>query len=100
LQDRPDKNLLDFLTTIDTESYLRITLNPGRDPAPPLYIHPAPDAVVLEWPAAKTNFALQSNPEILDSTWTPVATPPVVAGEFLVVTSPISRPKQFYRLQE
>ncbi len=100
LQDRPGKNLLELLTSTDTSGYLLITLNPDEDPETPLFIHTVDDAVVLSWPASKTNFLLRSESKLIQPVWTPVGVTPVVADGYLVVTSPISGSVQFYRLED
>jgi len=55
--------------------------------------------LVLSWPSAAEGFVLETTGQLSPTTtWTPVASPPEVAGDQSVFTIPLSNRSGFYRL--
>jgi hypothetical protein len=54
--------------------------------------------VVLSWPAAATNFVLQSTTNLTGTNWYAVSDAPFIVGSEFHVTNAMLPPQQFYRL--
>jgi hypothetical protein len=57
------------------------------------------NTVALSWPAAGTNFVLDSTTSLAASAWAEVPQSPVAVGDQCVVTNSIVAPSQFVRLR-
>ncbi len=68
----------------------------GASP-PGLAIAPSGSNVVLKWPATGT-FLLQSTTNLAGTVWTTVSSAPVTINGHNIVTNPISRSQEFFRL--
>jgi hypothetical protein len=88
---------------------MTLTNRGGRDmflaklPAPPipaLSITASNGFVLLSWPATAGDYFLESAPELSGVTWSSVPDPTNIVGSNVVVTSPISGARQFYRLRK
>jgi hypothetical protein len=60
---------------------------------------PAPNTVLLAWPAAATGYSLEQNADLSTGNWQPVTTPPEVVGAENQVTLPATPPRNFFRLR-
>ena len=65
-----------------------------------LAVKRAKDSVQISWPAADSNFALESTGSLPVSNWATVAQTPTVFQARLTVTNQIRPTNQFFRLQE
>jgi formylglycine-generating enzyme required for sulfatase activity len=55
-----------------------------------------PSRLALTWPKAAANYRLFQSTDL--RSWDRVVTPPVMTGDLLRVTAPLTPPRQFYRL--
>jgi hypothetical protein len=56
-------------------------------------------SALLSWPAAAGNLLLQESTDIsLPGSWSPVVQAPVVNGNQISVTVPVTSPRRFFRL--
>jgi uncharacterized delta-60 repeat protein len=70
-------------------------------PGPFLFVQRDVGGIVLSWPAAYSNFTLQSaGAPLFSDAWSPVVSVPVLAGDRLVVTNSINPTPRFFRLQK
>jgi hypothetical protein len=53
---------------------------------------------ILKWPAAYTNFVLQTSSILPATNWSNVSNPPMVESDMCVVTNPSTSGNQFFRL--
>jgi uncharacterized repeat protein (TIGR03803 family) len=65
-----------------------------------LTIAPAAAGVVLTWPANFTGFTVQSTTNLVSPVWTTNLPPPVIVSGQNVVSNPVSRTQQFFRLSQ
>lgn len=69
--------------------------------APALEITATPNQAVLSWPAAATNFLLETTGTLVPpAAWTPLTNGVVVAGGACFLTNSMAGPTAFYRLHE
>ena len=67
--------------------------------SPPLELSGISDTVTLSWPAAASNFVLESSSDLASGTWTRANNEVIeVVGNQTIATVPLTSDQQFYRL--
>lgn len=65
---------------------------------PPLHIATEGNLLLLSWPTNYAGFFLQTTADLSPTTWIPATNGVVVAGGLNTVSTPMSSPRQFFRL--
>jgi hypothetical protein len=67
---------------------------------PPLQVAGSSGQVVVSWPRAAADFGLEFGANLAPGAWSPVPSPPTVAGNSLLVTNAAPGGAGFYRLRK
>ena len=68
--------------------------------APILGLNRGGGYLVFSWPAAGSNFVLESTANLVNAVWVPVKYPPVISGDVITVTVKASGAESYYRLHQ
>lgn len=97
-----DKNVASsgFVLALDYIKLTPVNTAPPVIEPPMLWASAQGDRLVLSWPTNATAFILEECVDLISSNWTPTLTLPSVVNGELVVATPMTEARRFYRLHQ